>query len=306
MASVGLLALVDDIASLLDDVSVMTKVAAKKTAGVLGDDLALNAQQVTGVDPKRELPVVWTVAKGSFLNKLILVPLALIISAVFPIGVTILLMLGGLFLCYEGMEKLAHKWLPHEESDDEHKKKLAAATADENIDIKAYERKKIKGAIRTDFILSAEIIVIALGVAQGESLLTQAIVVSLIAIVMTSGVYGLVAGIVKFDDAGLALVKAGQGDSRFDGFQRKLGQVILFLAPKLMKFLSVVGMIAMFLVGGGILVHGLPFLHHLLEGLNASMGAVITVMMPVLFNGGVGLIAGVMVLSIVTGMKKLF
>ncbi|MAX53868.1 MULTISPECIES: DUF808 domain-containing protein [unclassified Methylophaga] len=306
MASVGLLALVDDIASLLDDVSVMTKVAAKKTAGVLGDDLALNAQQVTGVDPKRELPVVWAVAKGSFLNKLILVPLALIISAVFPIGVTILLMLGGLFLCYEGMEKLAHKWLPHEESDDEHKKKLAAATADENIDIKAYERKKIKGAIRTDFILSAEIIVIALGVAQGESLLTQAIVVSLIAIVMTSGVYGLVAGIVKFDDAGLALVKAGQGDSRFDGFQRKLGQVILFLAPKLMKFLSVVGMIAMFLVGGGILVHGLPFLHHLLEGLNASMGAVMTVMMPVLFNGGVGLIAGVMVLSIVTGMKKLF
>ena len=306
MASVGLLALVDDIASLLDDVSVMTKVAAKKTAGVLGDDLALNAQQVTGVDPKRELPVVWTVAKGSFLNKLILVPLALIISAVFPIGVTILLMLGGLFLCYEGMEKLAHKWLPHEESDDEHKKKLAAATADENIDIKAYERKKIKGAIRTDFILSAEIIVIALGVAQGESLLTQAIVVSLIAIVMTSGVYGLVAGIVKFDDAGLALVKAGQGNSSFDGFQRKLGQVILFLAPKLMKFLSVVGMIAMFLVGGGILVHGLPFLHHLLEGLNASMGAVMTVMMPVLFNGGVGLIAGVMVLSIVTGMKKLF
>ncbi len=306
MASVGLLALVDDIASLLDDVSVMTKVAAKKTAGVLGDDLALNAQQVTGVDPKRELPVVWAVAKGSFLNKLILVPLALIISAVFPIGVTILLMLGGLFLCYEGMEKLAHKWLPHEESDDEHKKKLAAATADENIDIKAYERKKIKGAIRTDFILSAEIIVIALGVAQGESLLTQAIVVSLIAIVMTSGVYGLVAGIVKFDDAGLALVKAGQGNSSFDGFQRKLGQVILFLAPKLMKFLSVVGMIAMFLVGGGILVHGLPFLHHLLEGLNASMGAVMTVMMPVLFNGGVGLIAGVMVLSIVTGMKKLF
>ena len=306
MASVGLLALVDDIASLLDDVSLMTKVAAKKTAGVLGDDLALNAQQVTGVDPKRELPVVWAVAKGSYLNKLILVPLALVISAVFPIGVTILLMLGGLFLCYEGMEKLAHKWLPHEESDDEHKKKLAAATADENIDIKAFERKKIKGAIRTDFILSAEIIVIALGVAQGESLLTQAIVVSLIAIVMTSGVYGLVAGIVKFDDAGLALVKAGQDGSSFDGFQRKLGQVILFLAPKLMKFLSVVGMIAMFLVGGGILVHGLPFLHHLLEWVNASMGAVMAMVMPILFNGGVGLLAGVIVLSIVTGIKKLF
>jgi uncharacterized protein len=306
MAGVGLLALVDDIASLLDDVSLMTKVAAKKTAGVLGDDLALNAQQVTGVDPKRELPVVWAVAKGSYLNKLILVPLALVISAVLPIGVTILLMLGGLFLCYEGMEKLAHKWLPHEESDDEHKKKLAAATADENIDIKAYERKKIKGAIRTDFILSAEIIVIALGVAQGESLLTQAIVVSLIAIVMTSGVYGLVAGIVKFDDAGLALVKAGQGGSSFDGFQRKLGEVILFLAPKLMKFLSVVGMIAMFLVGGGILVHGLPFLHHLLEGVNASMGAVMAMVMPILFNGGVGLLAGVLVLSIVTGIKKLF
>ena len=306
MAGVGLLALVDDIASLLDDVSLMTKVAAKKTAGVLGDDLALNAQQVTGVDPKRELPVVWAVAKGSYLNKLILVPLALVISAVFPIGVTILLMLGGLFLCYEGMEKLAHKWLPHEESDDAHKAKLAAATADENIDIKAFERKKIKGAIRTDFILSAEIIVIALGVAQGESLLTQAIVVSLIAIVMTSGVYGLVAGIVKFDDAGLALVKAGQGGSSFDGFQRKLGEVILFFAPKLMKFLSVVGMIAMFLVGGGILVHGLPFLHHLLEGVNASMGAMMAMVMPILFNGGVGLLAGVLVLSIVTGIKKLF
>jgi uncharacterized protein len=306
MAGVGLLALVDDIASLLDDVSLMTKVAAKKTAGVLGDDLALNAQQVTGVDPKRELPVVWAVAKGSYLNKLILVPLALVISAVLPIGVTILLMLGGLFLCYEGMEKLAHKWLPHEESDDAHKAKLAAARADENIDIKVYERKKIKGAIRTDFILSAEIIVIALGVAQGESLLTQAIVVSLIAIVMTSGVYGLVAGIVKFDDAGLALVKAGQGGSSFDGFQRKLGEVILFLAPKLMKFLSVVGMIAMFLVGGGILVHGLPFLHHLLEGVNASMGAVMAMVMPILFNGGVGLLAGVLVLSIVTGIKKLF
>ncbi|WP_417542830.1 DUF808 domain-containing protein [Methylophaga thalassica] len=306
MAGVGLLALVDDIASLLDDVSLMTKVAAKKTAGVLGDDLALNAQQVTGVDPKRELPVVWAVAKGSYLNKLILVPLALVISAVLPIGVTILLMLGGLFLCYEGMEKLAHKWLPHEESDDEHKKKLAAATTDENVDIKTYERKKIKGAIRTDFILSAEIIVIALGVVQGETFLTQAVVVSLIAIVMTSGVYGLVAGIVKFDDAGLALIKYGQGGSSFDGFQRKLGEVILFLAPKLMKFLSVVGMIAMFLVGGGILVHGLPFLHHLLEGVNASMGAMMAMVMPILFNGGVGLLAGVLVLSIVTGIKKLF
>lgn len=304
MASVGLLALVDDIASLLDDVSLMTKVAAKKTAGVLGDDLALNAQQVTGVDPKRELPVVWAVAKGSFLNKLILVPLALAISAVFPIGVTILLMLGGLFLCYEGMEKLAHKWVPNE--DREHNQRQAAETTDKNIDIKAYERKKIKGAIRTDFILSAEIIVIALGVAQGESLLTQAIVVSVIAIVMTSGVYGLVAGIVKFDDAGLALVKAGQGGSSFDLFQRKLGQIILFLAPKLMKFLSVVGMIAMFLVGGGILVHGLPFLHHLLEGFSSSEGIVMTFVIPMLFNGGVGLIAGVMVLSILTGIKKLF
>lgn len=305
MASVGLLALVDDIASLLDDVSLMTKVAAKKTAGVLGDDLALNAQQVTGVDPKRELPVVWAVAKGSFLNKLILVPLALVISAIFPIGVTILLMLGGLFLCYEGMEKLAHKWLPHEESDDDHKQKLAAATTDENIDIKAFERKKIKGAIRTDFILSAEIIVIALGVAQGESLLTQAIVVSLIAIVMTTGVYGLVAGIVKFDDAGLALIKYADSDSTFDNVQRKMGQIILFLAPKLMKFLSVVGMIAMFLVGGGILVHGLPFLHHLLEMLNASMGTLMTVIMPLLFNAIIGLMAGVIVLLAVTLFKKL-
>jgi len=305
MAGVGLLALVDDIASLLDDVSLMTKVAAKKTAGVLGDDLALNAQQVTGVDPKRELPVVWAVARGSFLNKVVLVPLALAISAFFPIGVTILLMLGGLYLCFEGVEKLAHKWLPHDDEVQLHKQRIQAAD-DDKISIKAFEKDKIKGAIRTDFVLSAEIIVIALGVVQGEPFTTQAIVVSLIAILITVCVYGLVAAIVKFDDLGLALIRHGEGESGFDRFQRGLGQIILFLAPKFMRLLSVVGMIAMFLVGGGILVHGLPFLHHALEPYVTDLGVVLGAVIPMLFNGVVGVLAGIIVLMVVLTTKKLF
>lgn len=300
MASVGLLALVDDIATLLDDVALMTKMAAKKTAGVLGDDLALNAQQVSGVKPSRELPVVWAVAKGAFINKLILVPLALLISAYLPWLVTVL-MLGGLYLCYEGMEKITHKWL-HSDADDAHHQQLAKAISDPEVDINAFEKEKIKGAIRTDFILSAEIIVIALGVAQAADFRTQAIVVSFIAIAMTVGVYGLVAGIVKFDDAGLALVKSA-ADNGLGRIQLLLGRGILFIAPKFMKLLSALGMIAMFLVGGGILVHGLPMLHQLLVMLSANLGSVILLVVPMLFNAIIGMVAGSLVLAGLTAIK---
>lgn len=303
MASVGLLALVDDIATLLDDVSLMTKVAAKKTAGVLGDDLALNAQQVSGVKPNRELPVVWAVAKGSLLNKLILVPLALLISAYLPWLVTVLLMLGGLYLCFEGMEKIAHKWLHDKAEEDARRKELVDAVSDPQVDIKAFEAKKIKGAIRTDFILSAEIIVIALGVAQTADFTTRAIVVSLIAVSVTLVVYGLVAGIVKFDDAGLALIESPES-SAFGRFKCQLGRGILFLAPKFMKLLSALGMVAMFLVGGGILVHGLPFLHHLLAPLLVNLGSVLTLIVPMLFNALIGIIAGSLVLAGLTGVKR--
>lgn len=304
MASAGLLALVDDIATLLDDVAVITKLAAKKTAGVLGDDLALNAQQVSGVKANRELPVVWAVAKGSFLNKLILVPLALAISATLPWLVTVLLMLGGLFLCYEGVEKLAHSWLHSKDEDKDHHKELAEAVSDPAVDIRAFEKAKIKGAIRTDFILSAEIIVIALGVAQAADFKTQVMVVSLIAIAMTVGVYGLVAAIVKFDDAGLALLD-NPGSTGFERFKQALGRGILFIAPKFMRLLSVLGMIAMFLVGGGILVHGLPFLHHLLEPLLHGFGNTFSLILPTLFNALVGVIAGIGVVATVSAMKRL-
>ncbi|MED5508860.1 MAG: DUF808 domain-containing protein [Pseudomonadota bacterium] len=305
MASAGLLALLDDIATLLDDVSLMTKVAAKKTAGVLGDDLALNAQQVSGVKPNRELPVVWAVAKGSFINKLILVPLALLISATMPMLVTVLLMLGGLYLCYEGTEKLAHKWLHNKAEDQARHQELVEAVKDPAIDIRAFEKQKIKGAIRTDFILSAEIIVIALGVAQAADFKTQVLVVSLIALAMTVGVYGLVAAIVKFDDAGLALLN-NPGSNAFERFKQSLGRTILFIAPRFMSLLSVLGMLAMFLVGGGILVHGLPFLHHLLDPVIHHFGSVFAVMLPMLFNATVGLVAGGMVLIGVTGFRKVF
>jgi predicted DNA repair protein MutK len=302
MASVGLLALIDDIATLLDDVTLMTKVAAKKTAGVLGDDLALNAQQVSGIDASRELPVVWAVAKGSLINKLILVPAALAISAFLPWLVTPLMMLGGLYLCFEGVEKLAHKYIHDEAEDDAHHNELVHAVTTPEIDIAEFERSKIKGAIRTDFILSAEIIVISLGVAQGAPIMTQTIVVSLIALVMTFGVYGLVAGIVKFDDAGLALITSA-GKDWFAKVKRAVGQSILWLAPKFMKFLSVVGMLAMFLVGGGILVHGLAFLHHWRESLNVG-NAVGAFIVPQLFNAGVGVVAGAVVLLMIQGIKR--
>jgi predicted DNA repair protein MutK len=299
MAASSLLALIDDIATVLDDVAVLTKVATKKTAGVLGDDLALNAQQVAGVRADRELPVVWAVARGSFVNKAILVPAALAISALAPWLITPLLILGGLFLCFEGVEKLAHKLL-HAQADDEARHaELTRALADPTVDLAALERGKIKGAIRTDFILSAEIIVIALGTVAGRPLGTQVAVLVGIALLMTVGVYGLVAGIVKLDDFGLLLTRRG-------GAAAPVGRAILRAAPWLMKGLSVAGTAAMFLVGGGILVHGVPALHHLLDALLQRVGSAVQPLAEMLGNAVAGVAAGVVVLAAVSAGQWLW
>jgi predicted DNA repair protein MutK len=297
----SLLALLDDIATILDDVSVMTKVAAKKTAGVLGDDLALNAQQVSGVAAARELPVVWAVAKGSLVNKAILVPAALAISALAPWAVTPLLMAGGAFLCYEGFEKLAHRWLHREASDA--RRQLAQALADPAVDLKAVERKKIKGAIRTDFILSAEIIVISLGTVAAAPLPQRIGVLAGIALIMTAGVYGLVAGIVKLDDAGLYLHRS-PGEGAMARARRALGAAILRAAPYLMKGLSIAGTAAMFLVGGGILAHGLPAVHHVVEAAAAAAGS-LGAALPLLANAFVGMVAGGLLVAATTLFKSM-
>ncbi len=302
MAGASLLTLLDDIAAVLDDVALMTKVAAKKTAGVLGDDLALNAQQVTGVRAERELPVVWAVAKGSFRNKLILVPAALLISAFAPWAVTPLLMLGGAFLCYEGFEKLAHKFLHSKDESQSKHDELRTAVADPAVDMLAFEQDKIKGAIRTDFILSAEIIAITLGTVAMASFGKQVVVLSGIAILMTAGVYGLVAGIVKLDDAGLFLSQRN-GEGLINRLQRSLGRGLLLTAPYLMKGLSVVGTAAMFMVGGGILTHGVHaaqvWIDQLAQSVAASSG-VLAALLPTLLNAGIGVIAGAITLLLVS------
>lgn len=293
----SLLLLLDDIASILDDVSLMTKVAAKKTAGVLGDDLALNAQQVSGVKADRELPVVWSVAKGSFRNKAILVPAALLISVVAPWLIMPGLMLGGAFLCYEGVEKLAHKFL--HDAKTEHSQTVKSLS-DDSEKVVAREKEKIKGAIRTDFILSAEIIVITLGTVANADFMQQVIVLSGIAIIMTIGVYGLVAGIVKLDDAGLALAQ------RASNAAQNIGAGILWFAPWLMRTLSVVGTAAMFMVGGGILTHGVGVVHHWIEN-NAELaselpyfGTVLGGVLPTLLNAAIGIVAGAVILAAIT------
>lgn len=311
MAGTSLLALLDDIATVLDDIAVMTKVAAKKTAGVLGDDLALNAEQVAGIRAERELPVVWAVAKGSFRNKLILVPTALATSAFAPWAITPLLMIGGAYLCFEGFEKLAHKFLHgRAEEQAEHSGKIQALL-DPAVDLVAFEREKIRGAVRTDFILSAEIIVIALGTVQGKAMATQVAVVSGIAILMTVGVYALVGGIVKLDDMGLHLLKSGTTGARWS-LRQAAGKVLLRAAPQLMKFLSVAGTTAMFLVGGGILVHGVPGSHDLLHGLAETVhsvpviGDLLALLLPMLINAIAGIVAGGLALGAVSGGKRLF
>jgi len=340
MAGASLLALLDDIASVLDDVSVLTKVAAKKTAGVLGDDLALNAQQVSGVNAHHELPVVWAVFKGSTLNKCILVPAALAISAFAPWLVTPLLMLGGLYLCYEGVEKLAHKFLPGGEHGSGHGKEHVKAQVGEQVGkrhgehvgehpgdhgraqatahagpathsadsapgpLGAPEKEKIKGAVRTDFILSAEIIAITLGTVSEAPFLTQLTVLVGIAAIMTVGVYGLVAGIVKLDDAGLYLSKR-PGTGSGARLMRSTGFGILTAAPYLMKTLSIVGTAAMFLVGGGILTHGIASAHHWIEGATEGaaaipgVGVLLGAVTPMLLNAAAGIVAGAIVLALV-------
>jgi predicted DNA repair protein MutK len=303
MAASSLLALVDDIASVLDDVALLTKLATKKTAGVLGDDLALNAQQVSGVRADRELPVVWAVAKGSLVNKSILVPAALAISAFAPWAVTPLLMIGGLFLCYEGFEKVMHRLTrAHRVEDQAAHRRLTDALGDPAVDIVEFERTRIKGAVRTDFILSAEIITIALGTVAHTPFGTRVAVLVGIALIMTIGVYGLVAGIVKLDDAGLHLSQRPPG-SRFGNVQRALGTLILRAAPWLMKGLSIAGTAAMFLVGGGILMHGVPVLHRALDDFGEyagdipGVGVVFGTLTPMLVNGLAGIVAGAVVFA---------
>ncbi len=302
MAGASLLTLIDDIATILDDVALMTKVAGKKTAGVLGDDLALNAQQVAGVSADRELPVVWAVAKGSFRNKLILVPAALAISAFAPWAVIPLLMLGGLFLCYEGFEKLAHKLMHGKDEDAEHHEGLVDALSNPAVDMAVFEKEKIQGAIRTDFILSAEIITITLGTVAKASFAMQLAVLSGIAVIMTVGVYGLVAGIVKLDDAGLYLSQQ-RGEGLPGKVQRSIGAMLLRAAPYLMKGLAIVGTAAMFLVGGGILTHGLPGAHELIHALAhgvggiPGIGAALALATPLLMDALAGIVAGALVLA---------
>ena len=322
MAGASLLTLLDDIATILDDVALMTKVAAKKsaviaddvslltkaaaqkTAGVLGDDLALNAQQVSGVRAEREIPVVLAVAKGSFINKLILVPTALLISAFAPWAVTPLLMVGGAFLCFEGVEKLAHRFLHSPSEDNAQHDSLVQANADPAVDLLAFENHKIKGAVRTDFILSAEIIAITLGTVAAAPFVQQVAVLSGIALVMTLGVYGLVAGIVKLDDLGLWLTQ--QASSAL----QSLGRGIVSAAPWLMKTLSVVGTAAMFLVGGGILVHGVPAVHHAVEAMAAlalqwPVGGLWQVLVANALNAVIGIVAGAVVLAGVLLVQRL-
>ncbi|WP_299569322.1 DUF808 domain-containing protein [uncultured Shewanella sp.] len=308
MAGASLLMLLDDIAAILDDVAAMSKIAARKTAGVLGDDLALNAQQVSGVASERELPVVWAVAKGSFMNKLILVPAALLISAFIPWAITPLLMFGGLFLCFEGFEKIHHSYVHRKDKKDDISEQEFIEKSQQDID--DFEKKKIKGAIRTDFVLSAEIIAISLGVVAESSLLSQFLTLSVIAIIMTVGVYGLVAGIVKIDDLGLYLTQR-KGEGTLVAMWHKLGFWLLASAPYLMKGLTIVGTIAMFMVGGGILTHGIhaisaqiTVIATMVSDIN-YIGGLLGVLTPSILNAVFGVIAGAIALSLINLLSKI-
>lgn len=298
MAGSSLLTLLDDIATLLDDISVMGKLAAKKTAGVLGDDLSLNAQQVSGVRANRELPVVWGVAKGSLVNKVILVPLALLISAFIPWAITPLLMFGGAFLCFEGVEKVLHSLQArkHKEDPQARQQRLAALAERDPL---AFERDKVKGAIRTDFILSAEIVAITLGIVADAPLLNQIMILSGIALLVTVGVYGLVGIIVKLDDMGYWLVE------KSSVLARGVGKALLAVAPRLMKVLSIVGTLAMFLVGGGIVVHGITPLHHAVENLANDMSGFTASLLPTGVNLVLGFIIGAVVVAGVKAISAL-
>ncbi len=310
MAGLSLLALLDDIVAVLDDVALMSKVAAKKTAGVLGDDLALNAQQVSGVKADRELPVVWAVARGSLVNKAIIVPIALLLSAFFPAAITFLLVIGGLYLCFEGFEKVVHSLFVSDgtkENNQHVKQQRIKANADNSVDLVALEKDKIKGAIRTDFILSAEIVVIALGTIAGADILTRVLVLISLAISLTIFVYGLVAAIVKLDDLGLYLLKDTNAESE-NTLKTILGNFLLAFAPLLMKFLVIVGTIAMFLVGGGIIVHNISFIadlvHHI-EHYIFALSYLFEYIAPTILTGLVGIVAGGVCLLLLTLASKL-
>lgn len=311
MPGASLLTLLDDIASVLDDVALMTKVAAKKTAGVLGDDLALNAEQVAGVRADRELPVVWAVAKGSMVNKMILVPIALVLSALAPWAIMPLLMVGGAYLCFEGFEKLAHKLLHSEAEDEAHHVELVHALDDEKVDIIQFEKDKIKGAITTDFVLSGEIIIITLGTVADAAFSTRLAVLAGVSLIMTIGVYGFVALIVKLDDMGFYLQR-NQEQSWLRSAQRRLGDGFVAFAPRLMNALTVIGTAAMFLVGGGILSHGIPVIsewsHHIahLAGTVMWIGPVLETLVPSLIDAVFGIVAGALVLLAVTVFQKIF
>jgi predicted DNA repair protein MutK len=305
MALSSLLTLFDDIATVLDDVATMSQLAAKKTSGVLGDDLALNAEQVSGIRAERELPVVWAVARGSLLNKAVLVPAALAISLFIPWAIIPLLMLGGGFLCFEGFEKLAHTFFHRAEDTEASHASELQAIADPQIDLVAFEKEKIKGAVRTDFVLSGEIIVITLGTVAGAPAATQFTVLAIVAVVMTLGVYGLVGAIVKLDDLGLYL-------SRRAGLGQVLGGLLLRAAPLLMKALSLLGTVAMFMVGGGILMHGVPGWHHVSETLFHALpsipgvGSLLSALAPMLLDALMGVLAGAVIMSLVAGAGKLY
>lgn len=294
MAGASLLTLLDDVTTLLDDVALLTKTTTQKTAGVLGDDLALNAQQVSGVRADRELPVVWAVAKGSLKNKAILVPGAMLISSFIPWAITPILLVSGAYLCLEGFEKIAHKYLPHESDADEARASAKAAAGKTPAEL---EKMKIKGAIKTDFVLSIEILSIALGTVQGASLLNQFLVLSLVALLVTVGVYGLVAAIVRLDDVGMYLEK------KRSAFSKAVGRKIILSAPILMKILTFVGTVAMFLVGGGLLVHSIPMLSEAMHGIEHAVeaapvaGKTLSFVVPMVVEAIVGLVAGGVVLA---------
>ena len=309
MPAANLLALLDDIASVLDDVAAFSKLAAKKTAGVLGDDLALNAQQVAGVQASRELPVIWAVARGSFVNKAVLVPAALVISAFAPVLVTPLLMVGGTYLCFEGFEKVSHRLLHRGTGDGEQAKDeaeqaeavVARVLAEPAADPMVLERDKIKGAIRTDFILSAEIIIIALGTVAAAPLLTRIGVLTAVAVLMTVAVYGFVGMIIKLDDLGWWLQRRG------GRLAELAGGILLGTAPRLMRFLTVAGTAAMFLVGGGIMVHGVPVLAHSLEALVAPLGPLVGPIATMVGNALAGVVVGAIALAavaLVTSVRR--
>lgn len=298
MAGTGLLTLLDDIATLLDDISVMGKVAATKTAGVLGDDLSLNAQQVTGVKANRELPVVWGVAKGSFINKLILVPLALLISAFAPWLITPLLMLGGAYLCYEGVEKVLHSLKQDKTGKSPEARQQRLDKLAQQNPLK-FEKDKVKGAVRTDFILSAEIVAITLGIVSESPLLNQIVILAGIAILVTIGVYGIVAMIVKIDDLGYWLREKNST------LAQGMGAALLALAPRLMKVLSFVGTLAMFLVGGGIIVHGITPLHHAISEYSAGFHSLVSALLSNGANLVLGFIVGALVLVVVNLVARL-